>query len=812
MTTARGRVAGRAIYVSVIRLICVSALAAAAACAGGGDGIVSAKPPAGPLPDAVRSVTLTPTTATVTVTQSVALNLSVDAAAPSVATVTTYTSAAPNIATVSAAGSVTGVAPGTAVITATTTGSGTGYTTSSKSATATITVTPLPDALRGVSVAPTSGSVTVGQTLSLVSVADAVNASVGVSYAYATTVPAVATVSQSGVVSGVAPGTTVITVTATGSGTGYATTTKAATATITVTAAPNALNGVTLTPSSSGLSVGQTQTLTPLPDRATPSVAMSYAYESNSLNIATVSLNGVVTGVAPGTATITVTATGSLTGFTTTTRTATATTTVSALPNALTGVALAPTNATIAVGRTQTLTPAPSRASTSVDVNYTYTSSAPSVATVTQQGVVTGVSPGNASITVTATGSGAGYTTSTSSATASISVTNAPNALNSVTLSPSSSSVSVGQFQSLTPVLDRATSGVTTNYVYQSSAPGIASVTQQGVVTGVSPGSATITVTATGSASGYTTNTLTATATIAVSAAPNALLGLSLTPLSATVPVGQTQTLSPATSRASTSVDVFYQYVSSAPSVASVSQQGTVTGLSPGTTTMTVTASGSGFGYTATTLTATATITVIDIPNALNGVTLSPGSTGVAVGQSVTLTPIPNRSSAGVTVSYSYQSNATNIASVTQQGVVTGVAPGAATITVFATGSGVGFTTTITTATTDVTVSPNGGSQVAPVPAAINSLDITQSSFAARYQVRFGSEDTYYWVEYSTTPSFAGFINSAQQGPGCCTSVTRSTSAIVAGLTPNTTYYWRVRAWTSFVSVVSATATFKTLP
>lgn len=106
----------------------------------------------------------------------------------------------------------------------------------------------LPDALRGVAVSPLTGSAIAGQTLTLSATPDPVSATVVVTTTFASGAPAVATVSATGVVNGGSAGTSVITVSSTGSGTGFTTITKTATATITVTPAPDALRGLTASP------------------------------------------------------------------------------------------------------------------------------------------------------------------------------------------------------------------------------------------------------------------------------------------------------------------------------------------------------------------------------------------------------------------------------------------------------------------------------------------------------------------------------------------------------------------------------------
>src|SRR5437762_4486759 len=121
--------------------------------------------------------------------------------------VVTWASSAPAVATVSATGLVTGVAAGSTTITATSEG---------KSATSTITVTQVPVA--SVVVSPASASVPAGATLQLA--ASAKDSSGGTLtgrvVAWSTSAASVATVSASGLVKGVAPGSATITASAEG--------------------------------------------------------------------------------------------------------------------------------------------------------------------------------------------------------------------------------------------------------------------------------------------------------------------------------------------------------------------------------------------------------------------------------------------------------------------------------------------------------------------------------------------------------------------------------------------------------------------
>lgn len=149
----------------------------------------------------------------------------------------------------------------------------------------------------GVSVVPTAGSVTVGQTLTItasVAPADATNKAV----TWSSSSDSIATVSDDGVVTGVAEGDATITVTTEDGG-------FTATCDVTVEAATVAVTGVSVSPTSDSITVGETLTLTATvaPDNATNKTV---TWSTSEATVATVE-DGVVTGVSAGDATITVT-------------------------------------------------------------------------------------------------------------------------------------------------------------------------------------------------------------------------------------------------------------------------------------------------------------------------------------------------------------------------------------------------------------------------------------------------------------------------------------------------------------------------
>ncbi len=244
----------------------------------------------------------------------------------------TWTSVTTAVATVDATGLVTGVTTGTSTIS---------YTIGSCAATAVVTVQPLPVAISG------TRTVCVGSTTSL---SDATG---GGTWSASN---GNATVSGTGVVTGVIAGTVVITYTI---GTGCT-----VTAVVTVNPLPSAISGA------NQVCVGSTVTLSDATGGGT--------WSSANILIAAISAGGVVTGVSNGVTTITYRLPTSCY--------VTMSITVNALPSLITGPSV------VCPGQTINLTDAASPG--------TWTSSNTAVATVgAATGVVTGVAAGTANIT-----------------------------------------------------------------------------------------------------------------------------------------------------------------------------------------------------------------------------------------------------------------------------------------------------------------------------------------------------------------------------------------------------------------------------
>ena len=337
-----------------------------------------------------------------------------------------------------------------------------------------------------VTVSPTAPNMYVGGTVQLTATLKDASGNVlsGRALTWTTGNGAVGTVSASGLVTGVAVGA--VTITATSEG-------QAGTAAVTVSSVPVA--SVTVSPATANVFVGATTQLSAVTKDAAGSVLSGrvISWTSSNTAIATVSAAGLVTGVAAGSAMITATSEG---------KSGTASVTVAIVPVA--SVTVSPATAVVLVGATVQLTTTLKDAAGNVlsGRSVTWASGTPAVATVSSTGLVTGVAASAATITATSEGQ---------RGTAAVTVNLVPVA--SVTVSPASASIRVGQLVQLTATLKDASGTVLSGRVisWVSSAPGVAAVSTGGLVTGVAAGAATITATSEGQ-SGTTQVSVTASA------------------------------------------------------------------------------------------------------------------------------------------------------------------------------------------------------------------------------------------------------------------------------------------------------------
>lgn len=245
-------------------------------------------------------------------------------------------------------------------------------------------------------------------------------------------------------------------------------------------AGPVAVTGVTLDKTSLSIEAGQTAQLTAT---VQPGNADNQAvtWSSSDNNVVSVDATGKITANTKGSATITVTtADGGKTA------TCTVTVTEPAAPVAVTGVTLNKNNTTIYTGRTETLT-ATIQPADATNKAVTWTSDNTGVATV-NNGVVTGVSVGSA--TITAKTADGGFT-----ATCTVTVEEAPIVHpTGVSISKTSINLQVGGSETLTATVTPADAN-NKNVTWSTSDATVAAVDKNGKVTGIKAGNATITAT-----------------------------------------------------------------------------------------------------------------------------------------------------------------------------------------------------------------------------------------------------------------------------------------------------------------------------
>jgi uncharacterized protein YjdB len=308
----------------------------------------------------------------------------------------------------------------------------------------------------------------------------------GVTVAWSSNTPSVATIDNAGLLTGVSRGASQVTVSIPG--------------TNTVGRVPVTVLGVisvVINAASTTLEVGRTQQLTALVTADPGVTPQAVTWTSSNAAIASVSSSGLISAVSAGQVTITASCEGRTTSFS-----------LAVVRPPVATVTLAPASIDLRVGQTSAITATVRDASGTVltDRTVAWSTSNSSIATIgssgTTSGTVTAVSPGSATITATVEGV---------QRTATLTVTPVPDAVSSISVTPTSANLSVGQVLPLNWTVVQPNGAPAATVTLGTSNPSVAVVSASGNITAVAPGTASITVTASApSSAGFSAKSLTA--------------------------------------------------------------------------------------------------------------------------------------------------------------------------------------------------------------------------------------------------------------------------------------------------------------
>jgi plastocyanin/uncharacterized protein YjdB len=614
-------------------------------------------------PPSLQSIAVTPANPTIAkglTEQFTATGTFSDGSMQNLTNQVTWASATQTTATVTQAGLATGVGQGTSTISATKNG---------VSGSTTLTVNPA--VLQSIAVTPANPTIAKGLTEQFTAtgnLSDGSTENLTNQAAWASATQSTATITQSGVATGVGQGTSLISASFSG---------KTGSTTLTVNSA--SVQSIAVTPANPTILKGHTEAFTAtgtLTDASTQDLTSQVTWASATQSTATITPAGVATGVAQGTSTISATL-GNVSGSTTLTVT---------LPT-LESIAVTPAGPSIAKGLTQQFSAMGTFSDNSTQDltgSVLWASATSTVATITQAGVATGVAQGTSVISASMNGV-SGSTTLTVTAPV----------LQSITVNPAGMTIAAGQTQTYTAtgtLTDGSTEDLTSQVTWASSNPQFAAITPAGVATGVAQGTSTISA---------TLNGITGSTSLAVN--PAMLLSIAVMPSDPSIPAGETEpfTASGTFSDHSTK-DVTSQVVwtSAAHSVAIIINTGIATGVAQGTSTISASLSGV---TDSTTLTVTAAV--------LQAIAVAPANPTIAQGQTEPFTAtgtLSDHSTEDLTSQVNWASATMTTATITSSGVATAVAPGTSVISASMSGL---------TASTTLTVTPPVLVSIAVTPA-----------------------------------------------------------------------------------------------
>ncbi|MEP7381361.1 MAG: Ig-like domain-containing protein [Gemmatimonadota bacterium] len=462
--------------------------------------------------------------------------------------------------------------------------------------------------------------------------------------------PVIATVSQGGLVTALTTGAAQVAASSGGKSVMVA-----------VSVIERAVALVRLAPATSTIRVGEVAPLLaePLDATGAPLRGRTVTWAAVSASVATVSVDGVVTGIAAGSATITATS-GGVSG--------TALVTVEPVPAA--SVVIAPATVALVAGASRALAASvlDSAGHTLAGRAVTWTTSAPTIANVSSTGVVLAIAPGVATITARSEGK---------SSTSRITVSAV--AVASVAVSPATLTLAVAQTAPLVARVADASGAVLNgrSVSWTTSRATVATVdASTGIVTAVATGSASITATSEGKKG---------SSVITVATVPVATI--QVTPANAAMLEGEAQLLKAKLLDAQGNVLTGrpVSWIGGAPAVATVDSTGRVIAVARGSAVIVASSEG-----------ARASVAITVSPVTVATVSVTPASRTLESGKALQLTAkvmdSKGRVIAGKVVTWT--TSIPSRASVSATGRVVGIATGLVTIS--ATSDGIVGATAVT--------------------------------------------------------------------------------------------------------------------
>jgi hypothetical protein len=425
---------------------------------------------------------------------------------------------------------------------------------------------------------------------------------------------------------------------------------------------------------------------------------------------------------------------------------------------ALKSITVSPTSPTIPKGATQSFTATGhySGGSTqNITNSVAWTASPVGIAAISDsigsQGVATGLNEGKSNIAATFSGL-------TGSATLNVGLPN----LVSIAVTPANPSIALGTSQQLVATgtyTDGSTQTLTAGVTWTSAASNVATVSNQGLVTSSSLGSANMTA-ALGSVSGSTLVTVT----------PAALVSIAVTPAIPSIPLGTTQQFTATgtyTDQSNQNISTSVQWTSSNPTIATISNAAGTQGLA--------TSAGSGSSLITATSGSLSGGTMLSVTATLTSLTVSPANSLLALGTTEQLSAsgtFTDGTTQDLTNSVTWTSSDTEIANISSAGLATGLMTGPATIS--ASSASISGTATVTVSPAvllSISVSP---------PNASIALNSSQQFTATGAYSDGSSQDLSAEVSWASSSAVVATISDSVPTMGLATGITAGTTIITA--------------------------------